>query len=312
MPTSSPTDTRDQPVIVTAALTKRFGTILAVDRLDLEVRRGEVFGFLGPNGAGKTTTIRLLLDFLRPTSGTTSVLGSRGADPLVRARVGYLPAELSLPPRYTARDVVRFFSSLRRNLDERRFGELLERFDLDPDRRIGELSTGNRRKVGLVQAFVHRPELLVLDEPTSGLDPLLQHEFNDLVRSSVDDGATVLLSSHVLPEVEALADRIAILRRGQLVTTARPDELRRQARQRLVLTLADPSQPVDPVASFSGVAGVVEVIPRSAASFEITVEGSVDAVLKVAATFEVDRIATTGDDDLEEAFLGFYRTGGDR
>jgi ABC-2 type transport system ATP-binding protein len=165
------------------------------------------------------------------------------------------------------------------------------------------LSTGNRRKIGLVQAFVHRPELLVLDEPTSGLDPLLQHEFNLLVREAVRDGATVLLSSHVLPEVEALADRIGILRRGRLIVTASPDELRRRARRRIHLTLARAD---DAGARFAGVPGVIDVTTEGR-SVHLTVEGSVDAALKAAATLEVSSLATDDGMDLEEVFLGFYR-----
>ena len=305
MPT--PTRPAAEPVVATCGLTKRFGSVVAVDHLDLEISPGEVFGFLGPNGAGKTTTIRLLLDLLRPTSGRTTVLGGTGRDPHLRARIGYLPAELSLPPRYTTSDLFRFYSRLRGSADEAYFRELLERFDLAADRPIGELSTGNRRKVGLVQAFAHRPELLILDEPTSGLDPLLQHEFNELVRSAVADGASVLLSSHVLPEVEALADRIGILRRGQLVATARPDDLRRRTRQRLVLTLEDGGTTADVGARFAGVPGVVQVAGRAPGVIELVVEGSVRAALTVAASLGVERISTVGDDDLEETFLGFYR-----
>ena len=296
-------------VVATSGLTKRFGGVLAVDDLDLEIHAGEVFGFLGPNGAGKTTTIRLLLDFIRPTAGHSSILGGTGSDPAVRDRIGYLPAELSIPPRYTARDLVGFFAALRGGLDEAHFASLLERFDLDPDRPVGELSTGNRRKVGLMQAFVHRPGLLVLDEPTSGLDPLVQHEFNELIRWSVGEGATVLLSSHVLPEVEALADRIGILRGGRLVATARPDELRSRARQRLTLTFA---ATVDAAAMFGGVPGVVEVVSPEPGVVLLTVEGAVDPVLKAAATREVLRISTDDDDDLEQLFLGFYRNGAER
>jgi ABC-2 type transport system ATP-binding protein len=293
----------DEIVVETQALTKQFGSLVAVDALDLAIRRGEVFGFLGPNGAGKSTTIRLLLDFLRPTAGRSAVLGGAGSDPRVRARIGYLPAELAIPPRYRARDLVGFFSAIRGGLDKAYFAELLGRFDLDPDRPAGQLSTGNRRKIGLVQAFVHRPELLVLDEPTSGLDPLLQHEFNLLVREAVRDGATVLLSSHVLPEVEALADRIGILRRGRLIVTASPDELRRRARRRIHLTLARAD---DAGARFAGVPGVIDVTTEGR-SVHLTVEGSVDAALKAAATLEVSSLATDDGMDLEEVFLGFYR-----
>jgi ABC-2 type transport system ATP-binding protein len=157
--------------IVTYGLTKHFGSVRAVEALDLEVRRGEVFGFLGPNGAGKTTTIRLLLDFLRPTRGGATVLGGAGGDPEVRRRMGFLPADLHVDPRYRPEELFTFLGRLRGGLDQARLGALLERFDLDPSRPIGELSTGNRRKVGIVQAFMHRSELLILDEPSSGLDP---------------------------------------------------------------------------------------------------------------------------------------------
>jgi ABC-2 type transport system ATP-binding protein len=230
-------------------------------------------------------------------------LGGSGADPAIRARIGYLPAELSVPPSYTARDLVGFFADLRGGLDEASFTRLVERFDLDPTRPAGQLSTGNRRKIGLVQAFVHRPELLILDEPTSGLDPLLQHEFNDLVRSSVAEGATVLLSSHVLPEVEALADRIGILRRGRLISTAKPDELLRRARQRLRLTLAEPR---DVTSWFTDVAGVVEVV-GTVDGVELIVEGPVGAALRAAAELDVVRIRSDDGEDLEDVFLGFYR-----
>jgi ABC-2 type transport system ATP-binding protein len=184
----------------TEGLTKHFGPVRAVDDLDLVIERGEVFGYLGPNGAGKTTTVRLLLDFLRPTAGRAVVLGGSGGDPEIRRRIGYLPGDLRLEPDYTGTDVIELFGSLRGGFDRPWVDSLLERFGLDPSRRVGELSTGNRRKVGVVQAFMSRPELLLLDEPTSGLDPLLQHEFNALVREVVAEGATVLLSSHVLPE----------------------------------------------------------------------------------------------------------------
>src|SRR4051812_26274566 len=157
----------------------------------------------------------MLLDVLRPTSGSVTVLGGHPSDPAIRARLRFLPADLHLDPRHTVRESIAFHSALRGGFDEDSVGALLTRFDLDPARPIGELSTGNRRKVGVVQAFAGRPELLVLDEPTSGLDPLLQHEFLTLLEEKVTDGATVLLSSHVLPEVERVADRIGILRRGQ-------------------------------------------------------------------------------------------------
>ena len=287
--------------IRTSGLTKHFGAVRAVEDLDLDVRPGEVFGFLGPNGAGKTTTIRLLLDFLRPTRGDTTVLGGRGADPEIRRRIGYLPADLRVDPRYRGEDLISFLGTLRGGTDASFLRSLLDRFQVDPKRPVGELSTGNRRKLGIVQAFMHRPELVVLDEPTSGLDPILQHEFLELVREEVARGATVFLSSHVLPEVERVADRVAILRRGRLVTVAGVEELRARARQRIDLFVAGAAD----LTVFHGVAGVVDVEARHG-SVHLVVEGSVDAVLKAAARLSVQRIVTH-ETDLEEVFLEYYR-----
>ena len=289
--------------IVTRDLTKQFGRLSAVEGLTLDVRRGEVFGFLGPNGAGKTTTIRLLLDFLRPTRGSLVVLGGTCADPGVRRRLGYLPAELHLDPRYTGDDVLAFFGALRGEVDRNRLTALVERFELDTTRPIGDLSTGNRRKIGIVQAFMHSPDVLILDEPTGGLDPLLQHEFLLLVREVVAAGATVFLSSHVLHEVEQVADRVGILREGRLVELVDVDELRRLARQRIELTV---SEDVDP-SLFANVPGVVDVTVH-AGLVRLVVEGSVDAVLKVAAGLTVDRIVSE-QVALEEVFLDYYRAG---
>lgn len=291
-------------VITTTGLTKHFGPVMALDDLNVQIVHGEIFGYLGPNGSGKTTTIRLLLDFLRPTAGTSQVLGGSGADPRIRARLGYLPADLHIDPRYTAADLIDFYGRLRGGHDAAWVAELLERFDLDPDRRVGELSTGNRRKVGIVAAVAHRPELLILDEPTSGLDPLLQHEFQVLLRELTAGGATVFLSSHVLPEVELLAHRVAILRHGRLVTVAGIDELRRQARQRIDLHLAREPDPD----AFTGLPGVVEADVTGAVA-RIVVEGSAAEVIKAAAPLEVVRVVSH-DADLDEVFLRYYQEAG--
>jgi ABC-2 type transport system ATP-binding protein len=288
-------------VVVTHGLTKRFGSLVAVRDLDLHVQRGEVFGFLGPNGAGKTTTIRMLLDVLRPTSGTAEVLGGSPSETRIRARIGFLPADLALHPRYKVREALAYFGSLRGGFDASEVGRLMERFGLDPGRRIGDLSTGNRRKVGVIQAFAGRPELLVLDEPTSGLDPLLQHELLSLVEERVADGVTVVLSSHVLPEVERVATRVGIMRDGQLVTTGGIEEVRSSARRRLELHLSAPAD----AATFRDLAGVVEAESHGDV-VTLTVEGSVDAVIKRAAQLTVLRVVSH-DADLEDAFLDLYR-----
>jgi ABC-2 type transport system ATP-binding protein len=286
--------------IRTRKLTKDFGSLRAVDSLDLEVDQGEVFGFLGPNGAGKTTTIRMLLDFIRPTSGEGQLLGGYGSDPAIRRRVGYLPAELHLHRQYTGETAVSFLGQLHGDYDRTYAHQLADRFHLDLSRPFGELSTGNRRKVGIVQAFMHRPELLILDEPTSGLDPLLQDEFQTLVREAAAGGATVFLCSHMLPEVEALAGRVAIVRAGHLATVSKIEELRARARHRIVFTVEGEFDP----ALFSRLPGVVEARGYGG-KLEVLVEGSVDPVIKAAAKLEIRRVDTPGD-DLAEIFRAFY------
>ncbi len=211
-----------QPAIRAVGLTKRFGSVQALRALDLQVQPGEVFGYLGPNGAGKTTTIRLLLDFIRPTRGHIQVLGASGADPEVRRRIGYLPAELPVDPRWTAQDLLDFYGRLRGGVNASWVGELLGRFDLDPTRRVGELSTGNRRKVGIVQAVIHRPELLVLDEPSSNLDPASRRELADIVRSL---DVTILMVTHDLPYALQLCPRSVVLDGGVVVADGPTREL---------------------------------------------------------------------------------------
>src|SRR6516162_2244498 len=209
--------------LTTRGLTKLYGDVQALRGVDLEVRRGEVFGFLGPNGSGKTTTIRCLLDLIRPSGGTLRVLGlDPQAEPVaVRARVGYLPGELRLDDNLTAAGVLRFFNALRGNRAEPAFiRHLADRLGLDLDTPIKNFSKGNKQKVGVVQALMHRPELLLLDEPTSGLDPLVQQEVLRLIGEARAAGATVFFSSHVLSEVEEVAERVAIIRRGEVVEVA--------------------------------------------------------------------------------------------
>jgi len=198
----------DQPAVFTEGLTKYYGRQPGIIDLDLEIPPGEVFGFLGPNGAGKTTTIRLLLDLIGPTRGSASLLGVavRRNAAEARERVGYLPGELVLYEDLTGRATLEFLASLRTGSDLGYGQKLADRFGLDLDRRVGDLSKGNKQKLGVVQAFLHHPELLILDEPSSGLDPLVQREFHGLVREVAAQGGTVFFSSHVLAEVERLAD----------------------------------------------------------------------------------------------------------
>jgi ABC-2 type transport system ATP-binding protein len=288
--------------IETARLTKRYGKQRGIVALDLSVERGEVFGFLGPNGAGKTTTIRLLLDLIRPTEGAAQVLGldTRAAALEIRRRTGYLPGELSLYESLTGEETLRYFANLRGGLDWAHVRELSERLNLDLDRKAGDLSSGNKRKLGLLQAFMHRPELLILDEPTSGLDPLVQHEFYRLVEEATAAGQTVFLSSHVLPEVQRVCDRVAFIREGRLVAVERVAELTGRAVRELEVTFATPVAPE----AFAGVAGVTAITPNEN-GLHLTVAGPLDAVVKKMAAFEVLTL-TSREPDLEDVFLAFY------
>jgi len=209
----------DATAIQTTGLTKDYGEGRGLFDLDLDVRRGEILGFLGPNGAGKSTTMRLLLDLIKPTSGSAMLLGldSRASSLEVRRRVGFLPGDLVLYPTLTGSAMLDYLGELRGGVDRRVRDELVERFDAELDRPLRELSTGNRQKLGLIQAFMHEPELLILDEPIAGLDPLVQQSFHALLEDVAAQGRTVFLSSHTLSEVERVANRVAILRRGRLV-----------------------------------------------------------------------------------------------
>ncbi|MBC7289995.1 MAG: ABC transporter ATP-binding protein [Actinotalea sp.] len=292
------------PAIRTSGLVKDYGRVRALHGLDLEVSTGEVFGFLGPNGAGKSTTIRLLLDLLRPTAGTVEVLGEAPAvgGPALRARLGYLPGELALPPRTTAGEYLRHLAALRGGRGTARIGELAERFALDLSRDLRALSKGNKQKVGLVQAFMHAPELLVLDEPTSGLDPLLQHEFRRLAQEAAADGATIFLSSHVLQEVEQVAGRVAIIRAGVVVDVDDVATLRRRAGQRVLLQL---DAAVDATA-LHRMAGVTDVVVDGT-TVTCLLHGEPTELLRWAAPHRVVRWQAE-DRELEDLFMDFYRT----
>jgi ABC-2 type transport system ATP-binding protein len=231
------------PVIRTEALTKVFGDVRALDGLDLTVRPGEVHGFLGPNGAGKSTTIRVLLGLMKATSGRVELFGG---DPWhdasrLHGRLAYVAGDVALWPALTGGQCLDILGATQGGVDERRRADLLERFDLDPTKRIRDYSKGNRQKVALIAALAAEADLLVLDEPTSGLDPLMEQVFQQCVRDRRADGVTVLLSSHIMSEVEALADRVSIIRRGRTVTSGTLAELRRHTRTAVhAVTVADP------------------------------------------------------------------------
>ena len=293
------------PPIETVGLSKTYGTsVEALVGLDLEVASGEVFGYLGPNGAGKSTTIRLLLGMIRPTGGSAHVFGvdtwRRAVE--AHARVGYLPGDLRLSDRLTGGEQLESFARLRGGVDDRLRAELCERLGVVLDRPIRQLSKGNRQKLGIVQAFMHRPELVVLDEPTSGLDPLLQSEVRALIREAAGEGRTVFLSSHSLDEVQHVADRVGIIRSGRLTDVDSVERLRERSLRHVTITF---DGPVD-AAPFAALAGV-RVVRADGAVLHLTApEPAMDGLVKAAAARRlVDFVSQPA--DLEEIFLELYR-----
>jgi ABC-2 type transport system ATP-binding protein len=292
-------------VIQAEKLTKFYGESRGVVDLGFEVEAGEMFGFLGPNGAGKTTTIRLMLDLIRPSSGRLELfgLGAQKDSVDIRRRIGYLPGDLHLYEHLTPREYLRYVAALR-GLDGLGDGEALaERFELELGRPIKALSKGNRQKVGLVQAFLHRPDLLLLDEPTAGLDPLVQLTFNELLREVAAEGRTVFLSSHILSEVQRLADRVAIIREGSLELVEAVETLRARAFVRVEATFSE----LPPQEAFAGLPGVRE-LERRGPVVVLTLEGSADPLIKALARYEVLTL-DIHEADLEDFFLSLYRDG---
>jgi ABC-2 type transport system ATP-binding protein len=294
----------DGPAIRTSRLSKDYGQGHGVFDLDLEVRRGEILGFLGPNGAGKSTTMRLLLDLIRPTAGSATLLGldSRAQSLEIRRRVGFLPGDFELYPKLSGSAMLDYLAELRGGVDRRVRDELAERFDAQLDRPIRELSTGNRQKLGLIQAFMHEPELLILDEPIAGLDPLVQRSFHALLGDVAAQGRTVFLSSHTLSEVERVADRVAILRRGRLAVVDSLENLRAIAVQRLEIEFAGDGPRAEELRALPG----VREATVDGSHLTVAFEGSADALVKAVAMHEV-RSIRSHDDDLEEIFLRYYR-----
>src|SRR6478752_895039 len=282
-------------------LVKSYGSVQAVRGIDLAVRAGEVFGFVGPNGAGKSTTIRCILDLLRPTTGEINVFGRdpRIDGARIRERVAYVPGELRLPERLTGRQFLRSIGRLRARFEAGRMDALAERFTLDLDRPIRQLSSGNRRTVSVLTAFLSDADLLILDEPTGGLDPLMQHEFLQLVRERRAAGATVFLSSHILSEVQSVADRMAVLRAGGIVAAGTVHEVRGLARQRVEVWF-DTDVPAE-LAAMPGIGQIVIDGRR----FTAVLTGSARPLIDALAGQPISSIQIQ-EPDLEEAFLGLY------
>jgi ABC-2 type transport system ATP-binding protein len=288
--------------IATRSLTKRYGRQRGIEELNLEVHHGEVFGFLGPNGAGKTTTIRTLLDLLRPTSGSARVLGmdTRSDRAEIHRRVGYLPGEFVAYQNLTGREYLTYLASLRGGIEKRYVTELAESLDADLDRRIASLSHGSKQKLGLMQAFMHRPELLILDEPTQGLDPLVQRQFHDMMSDARAAEQTVFLSSHDLPEVEHVCDRVGLVREGRLIEVADVGDLKVRSARSVVLHFARPISR----SAFDAVPGLRELHVQGDV-VRCTVTGTMDSLVKAAAQFEVLDMESTAP-GLEEIFLSMY------
>lgn len=294
----------DTGVIALRGLTKAYGQgdKFALKALDLDVYQGEVFGYLGPNGAGKSTTIRIMMDLIRPTAGSATLFGmDAGRDAVeIHKRIGYMPGEMSLWPNYSGAAVMRYFSAVRGGVDQAYAQKIAKRLELDLSLKVRQYSTGNKRKLGLLLALMHRPDLLILDEPTSGLDPLMQQIFNDLMREHRAAGGTVFLSSHVLSEVQAICDRVAILRAGMLQAVERIEKLTHADFRWVNLTFRAPV----PAQQFQGIDGISEVT-ASGETVRMRLTGDFDPVIRaIGAEYVVDM--SVHEPSLEEIFLAFY------
>ena len=295
-------------IIEVDKLTKSYGRRRGIADVSFQVGEGEVFGFLGPNGAGKTTTIRVLMALIRADSGSAKVAGldcwDRSVD--IKRSVGYVPGEPSLDGNLTGGQILEYFANLRGGVDQMYLKQLVERLDLDTGRKFRQYSTGNKRKVVLIQAFMHKPRVLILDEPTSGLDPLNQQEFDGMVREARDEGRTVFLSSHVLSEVEKTCTRVGIIREGRLVKVGGVHDLRDIKRYEITITFAEPV----PVEAFAQLEGVTDVERLSdGRAVRLAMQGSADAVIKAAAHYPVISL-TSYEPTLEDVFLRYYESDG--
>ena len=291
-------------IIEVQGLTKSYGSKRGITDVSFSVDEGEVFGFLGPNGAGKTTTIRTLMALIRADSGTARVGGLDCWQQSVEIKklVGYVPGEPSLDPNLTGGQILEYFGRLRGGVDQTYLKELIKRFDLDISRKFRQYSTGNKRKVVLIQAFMHRPRLLILDEPTSGLDPLNQHEFDRMVNEVRAEGRTVFLSSHILSEVEKTCTRVAIIRAGNIVRIGGVAEVAAIKRYEITITFGA-AVPVD---AFKMLEGVVEVeASDQGRTLRLEMQGPADAVIKAAARYPVLSLSSH-EPSLEDIFLRYY------
>ena len=296
--------TNEKSAILAESLTKHYGDVEALVDLNLEVMRGEVFGFLGPNGAGKTTAIRTVMDEIRPTSGRASVLGfdTHQKSVEIRRHIGYVPGDLAMYPGLTGRDTISYFANLRGGVDWSYVESLAERLNADLSPKIGNLSSGNRQKIGLIQAFMNRPQVLIMDEPSSGLDPLLQREFQTMLRELTEGGCTVFLSSHSLSEVQRVADRVGIIRQGRLITVETVSSLRSKAIRRVEFEFGSQIE----ATIFHTIPGARDIVVEDR-RVVLSYDGTIDVLLKAAMDHNDVVDITTHEADLEDIFLTYYR-----
>jgi ABC-2 type transport system ATP-binding protein len=291
-------------IIQTNQLSKSYGRSRGIIDVTFDIQEGEVFGFLGPNGAGKTTTMRTLMGLLHANSGSAKIGGldcwTQSTE--VKKLVGYLPGEFAFDPGLHGAQIIEYLGHLRGGVDQAYLRSLVERLGFDPSKRFREYSHGNKQKLGLVQAFMHKPRLLILDEPTSGLDPLNQQEFYKMVAEVRADGRTVFLSSHILPEVEHTCDRVAIIREGRLVRIDHVSSLKDIRQHDVEISFPGPAS----VDWFKHVTGVVKVAPGADEStLQLNVQGALTEIIHIASQHSATNI-TTHEPTLEEVFLRFY------
>ena len=288
-------------VLKTTDLTKKFGKFTALNGVNIEVNKGEVFGFIGPNGAGKSTTIRVLLGILKATDGEARIFGKDAWKDAVEIhkRIAYVPGDVNLWPNLTGGEVIDLFVELRGTNNKSRREELIKKFDLDPSKKCGTYSKGNRQKVALIAAFSSDADLYILDEPTSGLDPLMERVFQECVMDAKNEGKSILLSSHILSEVERLCDKVGIIRQGQIIETGTLDELRHLTRTSL---LVETKQPIPALGNVNGVRDIV--MKDQALSFQVDTD-ELDNVMKYISQFGIVKLESAPP-TLEDLFMSHY------
>ena len=293
------------PVIVTKNLSKHYGKDRGIDNINLEIYAGETFGFLGPNGAGKTTTIRSILDFIRPSSGSIEILGldSVKDSTKIHEKIGYLPGELELFSQMNGRDFLKYMANLRGNVDWNYVEELIHKLNAQSEKRIGDLSHGNKQKFGLIQAFMHNPDILILDEPTNGLDPLVQEEFHKILKELKNSGKTVFISSHVMSEVEELCDRVGIIREGELIAVETVEGLKAKRMQSIEVHFKE-KVPENILKDISDVEDVE--IQENVLKAKVPGNSNLDSFIKTIAHYEVTKIIAP-EPNLEEIFLSYFK-----